>query len=143
MKSKFLIEVSGTQIVNSERDVVDLTTTGDYMIKNGRNFIMYKEYDDEVPGGLLTTVVKAEGSSKVIISRNSDFKSRLILEKERRHQCHYATPFGELMVGVYTYEIENHLNENGGQLKVVYSLDFNSDQVSKNELIIKINRNEG
>ena len=79
----------------------------------------------------------------VTVIRNGPANSRLTLEKGRRHQCHYSTMFGDLMVGVYTSTIENNLHDHGGTLQVSYTLDFNAGLVSENDIFIKVTEKEG
>lgn len=136
-KNKYLITVTGVQEVDGEKDKIEVIVTGDYVIKNGHRYIKYKEYDAEDPNICLDTAVKVE-ENKVSIIRMGDRPSRLILEKDVRHQCHYSTVMGDLMMGVYTYSIENNLTDNGGDLVAKYELDFFADLVSKNEFHINV-----
>lgn len=140
--NRYIITVTGIQEVDGEKDKIEVTTTGDYMEKNGHKFIKYKEYDNEDPNISLDTVVKVEGDSKVSIIRMGDRPSRLILENGVRHQCHYSTVMGDLMMGVYTSEIEQKLTDSGGDLRVKYQLDFFSDLVSDNEIYINVKEKE-
>ena len=111
------------------------------MIKNGHTYIKYKEYDADNPQIALDTVVKVE-EDKVSIIRMGDKPSRLILQQGVRHQCHYNTVMGDLMMGVYTSAIENNLTEKGGDLVARYQLDFFADLVSDNEFHINVKEKE-
>ena len=129
----YLISVTGIQEVDGEKDKIELTTVGSFMINSRGNFyIGYKEYDEENPEVSSNNVGKVEGDSKVTIIRNGGTQTRLILEKGRRHQCHYRTVMGDLMIGVSTDTIQNKLRENGGKLHVSYELDFNNEMMSRN-----------
>ncbi len=139
--SKYIITVTGIQEVDGEKDKIEVTVTGDYVEKNGHRYIKYKEYDAEDPSICLDTAVKVE-DNKVSIIRMGDHPSRLILEKDVRHQCHYSTVMGDIMMGVYTSQIENNLTDNGGDLTAKYELDFFADLVSKNEFHINVKAKE-
>ncbi len=141
-ENKYIISIVGTQEIDGEKDKIEVMTTGDYMMKNGHRYIKYKEYDNEDPNICLDTVVKIEGDNKVSIIRMGDRPSRLILENNVRHQCHYSTIMGDLMMGVYTSSIDNALTDSGGELKVKYQLDFFADLVSDNEFHITIKEKE-
>ena len=143
MKENFLINVIGTQIVDDNKEAIKLRTAGEYYIENGIKYIKYKEYDNENPGICFDNTVTLEGDSIVTVIRAGAANSRLTLEKGRRHQCHYNTMFGDLMVGVFTQSVESTLNEKGGTLRAVYTLDFNAGLVSKNEIFIKVTEKEG
>ncbi len=142
MQKEYIITVTGTQSVDGEKDKIEVITTGDYVLKNGHRYIKYKEYDSENPNIHLDTVVKVESDNKVSIIRMGEYSSRLILENGVRHQCHYNTIMGELMMGVYTSEIHNSLTDNGGHLTVKYQLDFYADLVSDNEIHINVKEKE-
>lgn len=139
--NKYIISVTGIQEVDGETDKIEVIVTGDYIEKNGHRYIKYKEYDAEDPNIVLDTVVKVE-DGKVSIIRMGDRPSRLILQQGVRHQCHYNTVMGDLMMGVYTSAIEDNLTDNGGDLVARYQLDFFSDLVSDNEFHINVKEKE-
>ena len=60
------------------------------------------------------------------------------IEKGRRCQCMYATPYGTLSMGFFGESIENRLTENGGEIKLTYTVDVNNSQMNKNEMTICI-----
>lgn len=138
MKDNYLISIIGIQELDGETDKIEMTTTGNFMMKNNHFYIGYKEYDEDNPQVSSNNLIKVENDQKVTISRNNGKQTRLLLEKGRRHQCHYRTIMGDLMIGVFADTIEMNLNENGGKLHVKYNLDFNSGFISKNEFYIEV-----
>ena len=141
-ENKYIISVVGTQVIDGEKDKIEVITTGDYTTKNGHRYIRYKEYDNENPEVYTDTIVKVEDDTKVTITRKGEHPSRLILQKEVRHQCHYSTIMGDLMMGVYTKKIDHNLTDKGGDIKVRYQLDFFCDLVSDNEFHINVKEKE-
>lgn len=142
MNEKYLISITGIQEINGEKNKIEVLTTGDYTEKNGHKYIKYKEYSNDDPNISSDTVVKVEGDDKVTVIRMGENSSRLILEKGRRHQCHYSTQAGDIMIGIFTNLIDQSLSEQGGEISVSYQLDFFSDVVSTNEFHIKIKEKE-
>lgn len=141
-KDNYIISVTGTQIVDGEREVIELKTAGQYYREDNVIYIKYREYDNENPEIYFDNTVTLEGDI-VTVNRGGGARSRLTLEKGRRHQCHYSTMFGDLMVGVFASTIESTLSQKGGTLKATYTLDFNAGLVSKNEIYIKVTEKEG
>lgn len=135
--TKYMISILGEQKLDGETDSVEVLTEGNFMKKNDRFFIGYKEYDEENPNEHYDNLIKVEPHMVTIIRRGPT-GSRLMLEKGRRHQCLYQTMAGDLMIGVFTRTLQNRLHEHGGTLEVSYTLDFNTDLVSENRFFITV-----
>ena len=91
MKEEFLINITGIQELDGQKDKIEMTTSGSYIMKKNHTYIGYKEYDEENPQISSSNIIKVEGDDKVTIIRNGGKQTRLILEKGKRHQCHYRT----------------------------------------------------
>lgn len=140
MIKDYIISIVGYQQIEGEENEIQLTTVGSYVNKDGNRYIIYSEYEEDNPSNKLTSVIKVEGDKKVTLIRNGEEKTRLVLEKGKRHQCFYNTGFGNMMVGVFTQRIDTDLSDDGGQLEVSYSLDINSGLTSINQIFIDIKK---
>ena len=140
MKKKATIYILGTQYVDDDKDFVELTTEGEFCQKNGSFFLTYSE--DELSGikGAKTTI-KIDGNKKALIMKNGRSGSTLIIEPEKRNICGYETEYGDLLFGISDCDIYCNLTECGGDAKLKYTLDVNNEQVSRNELDIKVKLN--
>lgn len=138
MDNNYMISVVGIQEVDGEKESVEVITEGDITFKNGHTYISYREYDSENPEKYSHNLVKVEENGKVTIIRKGEIESRLILEEGKRNQCYYRTIAGNLMIGIFTESISNNLYEKGGTLRMKYSVDFNNDFVSNNEIKLEI-----
>lgn len=138
MQKNVLISIKGTILPDEGLpDVIELITAGRYYNKNGSFYITYKESEATGLEGV-TTTLKVDGEDCVTLIRNGSQKSRLLLEKGRRHLCHYDTGFGPLMVGVSGCNIKSCLDDLGGELVFKYTLDINSNTVSQNEVFVSV-----
>ena len=97
------------------------------------------EYDESETTGYenSTTVITCLGNSFASLTRSGSASSELVLEIGKKHHCYYETPFGSMMVGIFTKAIENTLTKNGGELLLKYTIDVNSAYVSDNEVLLK------
>lgn len=143
MNENYLITVVGTQTVDGESDSIEVITNGDYTIaENGDITVVYPEFSEENPTVRTdTTVTLRDGA--LTIERKGPMSSRLILEKGKRHQCLYDTPMGQIFIGIFTDSITVDADENGGDIRASYQLDFNQHVVSNNEFHISISRRGG
>ena len=121
-------------------DTIELTCEGEYAVKDGAFLIKYKDAflaGAETP---ISTTIKASSKGSVTVSRSAPYKNRFTLEKGRRCQCLYATPYGTMSMGFFGENIENNLNDDGGELKLSYTVDINNSLISRNEMTINIKK---
>lgn len=138
MKKDVRITIKGTQYFDDEKDSIELTTLGRLYRKNG---IYYLSYDESEATGFegSKTTLKIEGENRVTMNRfGEQNRSQLIIEKGKRHQCFYDTGFGAVTLGISGSEIEGKMGDDGGHLKVRYTLDINASNASENELQVDV-----
>lgn len=140
-KGKYMISILGEQILDDDSDRIEVLTEGNFLMKKDHCYIGYKEYDEDAPQSFYDNLIKVQGDV-VTITRKGPMRSQLMLEKDKRHQCLYQTPAGDLMIGVFTKTMNNSLSKKGGTLEVSYTLDFNNDLVSENKFKITVEEKE-
>lgn len=142
MKKDVLIEIKGVYRQDGDEDEVELFTTGSYYKRNGHYYIAYDE--SEATGFEGThTVLKVENSDRVTMLRTGASKSQLIVERGIRHQCHYDTGYGSMMIGVSGDRVVSKLDDNGGNLEFAYSLDVNTLLASENSVYVNVREQPG
>lgn len=119
-------------------DAFQLTAEGKFAKKNGAYLIKYSDAFISGVDDPIVTTVKISSDNSVTVSRDGSFKSRFTLEEGRRCQCLYHTPFGEMNMGFYGEKIENLLNDSGGELKLIYTVDVNNAAINRNEMKITL-----
>ena len=72
------------------------------------------------------------------MTREGEYTTQMIIEREKRHLCHYMTPMGEIVMGVFARKVESDMSENGGGLLLNYTIDINADFAAINELKITV-----
>lgn len=130
-----IIKITDRHIQEGEELSAELTTNGSLDFRPDGFTVTYVETDEELKG--CTTVLNYRDGA-IVMTRTGKYNTELIIEKDRRHTCFYQTPFGELMMGVYTKNIFTDMSENGGSLRFSYTIDFNNDLASENDLDISV-----
>ena len=138
MEENYILSVEGKQTVNGSSDKIDLKTRAAYMTKNGSRYITYTEYDVNNPKLTSRTTVKVSPDNVVTVMKGGTERHSLILEKGVRHKCEYITGFGMISLGVFTDSVKVNLDDKGGEIKVHYNIDVQSELASVNELTINI-----
>lgn len=137
MKKDVLISIKGIYDSEDDHDEVELFTTGTYYKKDGSYFICYDETEATGFEGS-HTVLQVDNEAKVTLKRSGKAKAQLIVERGVRHQCHYDSGVGDMMIGVLGSRIKSSLGDKGGNLEIKYSLDINSMLASENEMYINV-----
>lgn len=139
MEKQVMISLTSVNSVDNDKTITELNTEGTLKkLKSGGFVLSYEE--SEVTGfSGSTTSLTFNGSNLVNLKRTGTAPSDLILEKDKKHHCHYGTPYGDFTMGIFTHFIYNDVNEDGGEVYLKYTVDINSSYVSDNEIYIKIN----
>ncbi|MEG1686782.1 MAG: DUF1934 domain-containing protein [Angelakisella sp.] len=138
MKKDVMIRIKGVQTVDGDRDVVELLTTGSFVRREKDYFIIYDESEATGFDGAKTVLRFEPEQRRVTMSRTGTSRSRLVIEKGRRHQCSYATDYGSMTIGVLGSAIKSDLSDEGGSISFGYSLDINTALTSENTVDILI-----
>ncbi len=140
MDNNCTITIAGRQIVSSGIENLSLTTLGCFSFAPEQTLITYEESEATGFAGD-TTTLSVEGNRRATLTRRGNTFSTLVIEKGKKHMCHYDTGEGTMVIGVFADKIENDLDEHGGELRLRYRLDINSSALSINELNISVREN--
>ncbi|MBQ8826518.1 MAG: DUF1934 domain-containing protein [Oscillospiraceae bacterium] len=136
MKKDVLITLRSIQTANGDSNETEIITEGTFSTLKNEGFrIIYNESAATGFEGSKTTVC-CYGDTHASICRTGTAQSTLIIDKNKKQHCVYGTPYGELMMGIYTHSIVNKLDKNGGELYMKYTVDINSSYISDNEILI-------
>lgn len=122
--------------VSVEDDIIEVITPGKFYIgKNG-----YKvEYDETKLSGMegtKTTMIIRDGYFK--LNRVGTTETNLEFEKNTQSVSLYKTPFGAMSVIVDTKDLEISMDDNGGTIHIVYTLNVEGQQLIETDLNVFI-----
>lgn len=139
---KILLEVVGTQRIDSQKDKMELTTVATIEELKDHYKIKYtEEYEPPVkPVDVCVKISKDEKS--VEMTRSGDYNSRLIIEKSRRNLCHYGTEYGDILMGISGHTIDCDHRGDKGSFLFSYDIDINGALASKNEVKLTFRKNQ-
>ena len=108
-----MITLKSIQHDGKENNETELITEGQYKKKDNGYVITYEESEATGFNGS-KTVLTTFGEGLVTMQRSGSTISHLFIEKNKKHHCHYGTPYGDFMVGITTKDIKSKLDDNGG-----------------------------
>ncbi|MBE6761662.1 MAG: DUF1934 domain-containing protein [Ruminococcaceae bacterium] len=134
-----LVKVKTVQIDDrGESDTIELTAEGKFAEKDGSYLIKYSDAFISGDNESIQTTVKVGSDGAVSVTRSGSYQSRFVIEKQKRCNCLYQTPYGTMTMGFYGEKIENNLNKNGGELSLRYTVDVNGSELNRNQMTITI-----
>ena len=138
MKQDVNISIRGTYIAEDQRSTTELFTAGSLCKKNGHYYITYQETETTGFEGC-TTTMKVE-DNRVTVTRRGPNSSHLVLQKGIRNIGRYDMMGSQMEIGIFTNGLDNSLTEDGGTLRLRYTMDMNYTLLSENELNISVTK---
>ena len=132
---KVIVTVKGQNGIRDEGRM-ELITEGKFYKKGNAYYISYNETDVTGMKGT-TTTLKVEGSIVTLI-RHGTISSTFVFEEGKENVSHYATEYGVFTVGVKAERISAVIDDDGGLVSVVYSLDIYGQDRELNEFIMTV-----
>ncbi len=133
-----LINIKGTQGIDDSTDTVEFTSEGRFGIKDGEFFISYNEgqiFEEKVD---VKTRIFIKKDNTVTLERKGSINSKMLIEEGKRNSCFYNTPIGDLVISIFGEKIEYDLTENGGNIKLSYTIDSDMKMISRNRVNISV-----
>lgn len=138
MENEYLIKVVTVQIVEGEKDEMEITTTASLEGTGDDYTIKYKEVDPE--DNECVTTLRVEGGRCINVSRNGEISTHMIIETGVRNISHHITPYGTFSLGINAVAINSDINENGGTLYFRYTTDIEMSIMSDIEFRITLTK---
>lgn len=129
MTNEVLLTIAGLQLIDGEGETpIEIVTAGDYYHRNGKHYILYDEMIEGCSGHIHNTVKIGEESLEVIKRGISNV--HMVFEKNKKNVSCYATPFGNLTVGIMAHRIRIEERDTDIDVEVGYSLDVNDEYLA-------------
>lgn len=133
---KVIINIVDSHESDGENSTSELITVGTLNGFGDNYSLAYTEQDESLFGAV--TTLRVENKNRIVLTRTGEFGAEMIIEKDKRHNCHYITPHGEFMMGIFARNIQSRMEPDGGELNFSYTIDFNTGFASTNELKVTV-----
>ncbi len=146
MTKEVLLTISGLHLdafsnePDEENVPIELITPATYYLKNGKHYVLYDELVEGMLGSIKNTI-KITGDSKLEMRKSGIANTNMVFEKEKINVTQYDTPYGEMMLGVYTKDMKVDVTEDNIDVSIAYALDVNSEKVADCNIVMNIKAN--
>lgn len=132
MAKDVLLSVKGTQVIDGEKDTVEVITAGTWYEKNGKQYLVYEETYEEMQ---VTTKNTVKISPDLVeVTKKGAISSKMIYERGKQHMSNYVTPMGLIVLGITTKDIFVEANAEKLQVEIEYAMEMNGQFVSNSTL---------
>lgn len=128
MKRQVVLNIRGTQrYEGQEQDTIELVTEG-FMEKTESGWALSYEESDLTGLAGVTTVFRVE-EGRVTLRRSGKLNSQMVFQEGVSHESLYQMEFGALMMTVCAQRISYDLDEKGGYVDLIYSIQIEHSAV--------------
>ena len=139
MKIPVILSICGKQAYkDQETDIIELITEGTLENRENGWDIQYEESDLTGLEGV-TTLFRVE-EDKISLSRRGKLHSHMVFQKGIPHDSLYQMEFGALMITVCATDISVRLDENGGVIDLVYSIEIEQNTAGSVDYHLEIRK---
>lgn len=143
---KYLVQIRvlGAMTQEGETDEVETLSDG-LLFKDGdKTELRYKEIaeneDGEVKVKILFTETGREDGVECRILKDGPVKSDMLFLKDEQTECLYVTPFGEVVLEVYTYSVRMEEEDGNLNAELFYRLLSRGMPISEAQVCITAKR---
>ncbi len=123
MKRSVMLSLQGKQhYPGQDPEVIELVTEGTLEFRDGGWDICYEESDLTGLAGVTTTFRVEPG--QVTLRRTGKLRSEMVFREGVPHDSLYQMDFGALLITVCAKQIEADINDVGGTVDLVYSIEI-------------------
>lgn len=124
MTKDVLIAIKGLQFEEAEdAEEIEVIQRGQYFQRNGSHYLVYEEPVEGSSDTILNRIKFKE--DEVQVTKKGAVNTMLSFRKNEKNMTNYATPFGNLVMGIHTYQIDLNMQEDKMLVHVDYALDVN------------------
>ena len=135
MTKDVLVSISGLHldmvenISEEESEAIEVVTPANYYCKNGKHYILYDEVTEGI-SGVTKNKIKISGEDSLEIMKSGISNAHMIFESNKKNLTYYQTPYGQMLVGVNTKNMEIRVTEKNIDVCVDYELDVNHEPLA-------------
>lgn len=133
MKKDVFITINSTHKIDEERDEesdhIEMIVPGSYTFCEGKHRITYEEPVEGVKGIIRNTLIIDEAGME-IIKEGLASSHMSFLKSGKKTSSKYSTPYGDIIMGIKTFDL--HISEGEDKICVDarYSLEMGGEYVS-------------
>jgi uncharacterized beta-barrel protein YwiB (DUF1934 family) len=118
MTKDVLVSVSGLQFGEDNPDRVEIINSGNYYKKNEQHYVIYDELMEGFDQPVRSMLKFKDGA--LTVTKKGLVNVNMVFEEKKKNKSCYATPYGDILVGIDT----NHVTMTEETDRIVVDVDY-------------------
>lgn len=124
MTKEILLSLKGLQMENTEDgQELETITPAEYYQRGGNHYVLYEEVMEGF-SDITKNMIKFRDSA-MEVTKKGLVNVHMVFEEKRKNMTSYATPYGNVLIGIDTESIQVQEQENRITVEVEYALEAN------------------
>lgn len=136
MTKDVLVSVSGLQFGGEEPGKVEIINKGNYYKKDGHHYVFYDEMMEGFDQPVRSMMKFKDGA--LTVTKKGLINVNMIFEEKKKNMSCYATPYGDIMVGIDTSAVEMQEEDDRIVVDVDYALEANYEHLANCKIRMEI-----
>ena len=135
MTKDILISIKGLKFESGSDEAVEMIAPGEYFFRNGKHYVLYEEIAESPDGDndISKNTVKIS-KDQVEIMKKGGSNVHMVFQENQKNLTYYTTPFGQLMISIFTNHINIKEKDEVIEITLRYDLEINQTFVSDCEI---------
>lgn len=134
MNKKAVITVKSN--ISVEEEFIEVITPGVFTVLKNSFRVEYEETKLSGMEGTKTTMIINKNSFELI--RSGSTETQMIFDRNNQSISLYKTPYGNMAITIDTKHIKINVDENGGDIHIIYTLLIEDEQRIETDLKVNI-----
>ncbi len=123
------MDIEAEELPQQNEETIEVVTPANYYCRNGKHYIIYDEVVEGV-SGTIKNKIKITGADSVEIMKTGVSNAHMIFERNKKSLTYYKTPYGQMLVGLNTKNMEINVSDETIKVLVDYELDVNHEPLA-------------
>lgn len=137
MKKDVLVTISGKHMMGTQSDNISIIAPAIYSKVGKIHKVEYEDPSEGIPGTTKNTISIGDGMMDIVKEGIANARMTFGNKNKKSLTC-YNTPYGDIIIGIYTNNISIDESEDKVSVHVDYSLDVGGDRISNCDMNIDI-----
>lgn len=130
MEKEVLLTLKGLQFAVNEEgaEALETITPAEYYKKNESHYVIYEEVMEGFEAST-RNIIKFKGS-QVEVTKKGLMNVHMVFEEKKKNMTSYVTPYGNILIGIDTDDVNVEEEEDRIKVNVKYTLEANYEHLA-------------